>query len=53
MPVIDIHTHMFGDAWRKMYLEHGGEGNTIGQRDDGREYLIPQSGEVLGPGARS
>jgi aminocarboxymuconate-semialdehyde decarboxylase len=40
MTVIDVHTHMFGTAWRRMYLEHGGEGNTIARREDGREYLI-------------
>lgn len=40
MPVIDVHTHMFGAAWKRMYLEHGGEGNTIARREDGREYLI-------------
>ena len=38
MPVIDVHTHMFGPGWKAMYLKHGGAGNTIKRRGSGQGY---------------
>ncbi len=39
MPVIDVHTHMFGPGWKAMYLKHSGPETTIKQRESGQEYL--------------
>ena len=39
MPVIDVHTHMFGPGWKAMYLKYGGAGNTVKRRKNGQEYL--------------
>ena len=40
MTVIDIHTHMFGDAWMKQFLAHGGEGNTTMRLPGGLDRLV-------------
>jgi aminocarboxymuconate-semialdehyde decarboxylase len=40
MPVIDIHTHMFGHAWRDMIVKHGGEDAGFERMDDGRDYIM-------------
>ena len=40
MTVIDIHTHMFGNAWRDMLARHGKPDYDIKVQRDRREYLI-------------
>ncbi|MDH5748775.1 MAG: amidohydrolase [Rhodospirillales bacterium] len=40
MPVIDIHTHMFGDAWLDMLRKHGGPTYDAREFPDKRSYLV-------------
>ncbi len=40
MTVIDIHTHMFGDAWMGMIKKHGGADYGVSNLADGRDYLM-------------
>ena len=40
MPVVDIHTHMFGDAWLGMLKEHGQPNYDAKTMEDGRDYLM-------------
>ena len=40
MTVIDIHTHMFGNAWRDMLGKHGKPDYDINFQHDNREYLM-------------
>ncbi|MBT3886342.1 MAG: amidohydrolase [Rhodospirillaceae bacterium] len=40
MTVIDIHTHMFGNAWREMLGKHGKPDYDMKMQPDNREYLM-------------
>ncbi|NQV57489.1 MAG: amidohydrolase [Rhodospirillales bacterium] len=40
MTVIDIHTHMFGNAWRDMLSKHGAPNYDTKVQPDGRDYLM-------------
>ena len=40
MTVIDIHTHMFGNAWRDMLTRHGKPDYDLKVQRDSREYLM-------------
>jgi aminocarboxymuconate-semialdehyde decarboxylase len=40
MTVVDIHTHMFGNAWLEMLHKHGGPTYGAGTMEDGRDYLM-------------
>lgn len=40
MPIIDIHTHMFGDAWLDMLKKHGGPTYESKHMPDDRDYLV-------------
>lgn len=40
MPTIDVHTHMFGNAWLDMLKKHGGPTYESKHMEDGRDYLV-------------
>jgi aminocarboxymuconate-semialdehyde decarboxylase len=40
MAVIDVHTHMFGNAWLDMLKKHGGTTYESKHMRDGRDYLV-------------
>jgi aminocarboxymuconate-semialdehyde decarboxylase len=40
MPIVDIHTHMFGTGWLDMIKQHGAPAYAVDAMPDNRDYLI-------------